>query len=107
VPVQDAARPQGVVADACWQPLCPLQAPVLPQGGLAAHWPAGAGVPAASGVHVPGVVPAQVWQVPQLVLPFGGLQQTPLMQKPLMHWFAAVQAWPGGLRAQFRLGAVP
>ena len=72
------------------QPLAPLQVPVLPQGRFAAHWPAGAGVPAANGVQVPGAVPLQVWQVPQLALP----QQTPLMQEPLMHWFAPPQAAP-------------
>jgi hypothetical protein len=38
-------------------------------------------VPAASGVQVPGEVPAQVWQVPQVAVP----QQTPLTQLPLMH----------------------
>ena len=85
----------------------PLQVPVLPQGALAGHWPAGAVVPAARFVHVPGVVPAQVWQVPQLVLPAGSEQQTPLTQLPLMHWLAAVHAVPGGLSAQLRLGAVP
>jgi hypothetical protein len=85
------------------QPLAPLQVPVLPHGGLAVHCPAGAGVPAASGVHVPGAVPAQVSHVPQVAVP----QQTPLTQLPLMHWFAAVQARPFGLSAQLRLGAVP
>ena len=52
--MHDNARPQGVEALACVQPLLPLQVPVLPQGGAAAHWPAGAAVPAASGVQVPG-----------------------------------------------------
>jgi hypothetical protein len=36
-----------------------VQVPVLPQGGLGEHWPAGAG-PLAIGVHVPGLLPAQV-----------------------------------------------
>ena len=63
-------------------------------------------MPAARFVHVPGVVPLQVWQVPQLVLP-PARQQTPLTQLPLMHWLAAVHAMPGGLSAQLRLGAVP
>ena len=105
--MHDTASPQGTVAAACWQPPAPLQVPVLPQGGLAAHWPAGAGVPTPSGVHIPGVAPLQVWQVPQLVLPLGRPQQTPLTQLPLMHWLAVVQAWPVGLSAQLRLGAVP
>ena len=47
-------------------------------------------MPAASGVQVPGVVPLQVWQVPQAALP----QQTPLTQLPLAHWFAPPQAAP-------------
>jgi hypothetical protein len=58
--VQATAMPHETVEAPCVQALAPLQVPVLPQGGLAAHWPAGAAVPAASGVHVPGVVPAQV-----------------------------------------------
>jgi hypothetical protein len=103
VPVHDVARPHDVEAAACVQPLAPLQVPVLPQGGLAVHWPVGAAVPAASGVHVPGVVPLQVWQVPHAELP----QQTPLMQLPLMHWLPAVQAAPFALSAQFRLGGEP
>jgi len=36
-----------------------VQVPVLPHGGLGEHWPAGAG-PLAIGVHVPGLLPAQV-----------------------------------------------
>ena len=103
VPVHDTARPHDTDAAACVQPLAPLQVPVLPQGGLAAHWPAGAAVPAASGVQVPGVPPLQVWQVPQAGLP----QQTPLTQLPLMHWFPAVQTRPFALSAQFRLGGDP
>ena len=34
-------------------------------------------------------------------------QQTPSVQKPLMHWLAAVQVWPLGLRAQFRVVPEP
>jgi len=82
-PVHDG-EPQDIPGGPCVQPLEPLQVPVLPQGGLVVHWPAGAGVPAASGVHVPGMLPLQVWQVPH-TLP----QQTPLIQLPLLHWFAA------------------
>src|SRR5690348_14619506 len=90
VPVHDTDMPHDTVVAACAQPALPSHLPVLPQGGLAAHCPAGADVPAASGVHVPGVAPAQVWQVPQLVLPLGRLQQKPSTQLPLMHWLAAV-----------------
>ena len=75
---------------ACVQPPAPLHVPVLPQGGFAAHCPAGAAVPAGIGVQVPGEVPLQVWQVPQLALP----QQTPLIQAPLLHWLAPPQGSP-------------
>jgi hypothetical protein len=79
--VQDAAGPQAVLGDPCWHPPAPSHLPVLPQGRAAAHWPAGAVVPAASGVQVPGDVPAQVWHVPQLET----VQQTPSVQLALTH----------------------
>ena len=60
-------------------------------------------MPAGSGVQLPGLVPLQVWHVPQALLP----QQTLFTQAPLMHSFAAVQAVPLGLRAQLRFGADP
>ena len=63
---------------------------MLPQGRAAAHWPVGAVVPAASGVQVPGDVPAQVWHVPQLEV----VQQTPFVQLALVHSWAAVQVAP-------------
>jgi len=77
---------------------------VLPHGGAAAHWPAGAAVPAAMLAHVP-TLPARLhaWHVPQLGLP----QQTPLTQLPLMHWLTAVHCTPFGFSVQLRLGAVP
>jgi hypothetical protein len=86
----DAPGPQAVLVDPCWHPLAPSHLPVLPQGRAAAHWPAGAVVPAASGVHVPGDVPAQVWHVPQLE----AVQQTPSVQLALEHSWAAVQVAP-------------
>jgi len=58
--VHDCARPHDTVAAACVQAPLPLHVPVLPHGGLAVHWPAGAVVPAARFVHVPGVPPLQV-----------------------------------------------
>ena len=104
--VHETGRPHATVAAPFVQaPL--VQVPVLPHGALAVHWPVGAAVPAARFVHVPGVVPLQVLQVPQLVLPAASEQQTPLTQLPLMHWLAAVHATPGGLSAQLRLGGVP
>jgi hypothetical protein len=90
VPVHISAVPHETLAAACVQPLAPLQVPVLPHGGLAVHCPAGAVVPAASAVHVPGEVPLQVWHVPQLGLP----QQTPFTQLLLVHSFAAPHAVP-------------
>ena len=101
--MHETKAPQATVAAPRAQPLAPLQAPVLPHGGAAVHWPVGAAVPAASGVQVPGVVPLQVWQVPQAALP----QQTPFTQLPLMHWLAAVHTEPLAFSAQLLLGAVP
>ena len=88
--MHDAPAPHAVPAVPCVQALAPLQVPVLPQGGLAVHCPAGAAVPAASGVQVPGEVPLQVWHVPQVALP----QQTPSVQRLLVHSFAAPHAVP-------------
>ena len=101
--MQFTAAPQATLAAACVQPLAPLQVPVLPQGGLAVHCPVGAGVPAAYGVHVPGDVPLQVWQVPQVALP----QHTVFTQLPLMHWLPALQVKPFAFSAQLRLGGDP
>ena len=94
-----------MLADHCSQPLLPLHFPVLPQAALAlaAHWPVGAGVPAASGVHVPGDVPLEVWQVPHAEL----TQQTPFTQLPLMHSLPAPHTAPFAFSAQLRFGAVP
>jgi hypothetical protein len=89
--LQDSARPHVTFVPACVQPPLPLQVPpAFPQGGAAAHWPDGAAVPAARFVHVPGVVPLQVWQVPQLGVP----QQTLFTQAPLVHWLPAVHEPP-------------
>jgi hypothetical protein len=101
--LQDTGEPQAVLDDPCWQALAPLQVPVLPQGGAPTHWPVGAGVPAGRAVHVPGVVPLQVWQVPHVGVP----QQTPFKQLPLMHSLPPVQTVPLGFSAQLRFGGVP
>jgi len=45
--------PHVVPEAACWQTPPAAQLPVLPQGGAAAHWPAGAGVPAVMSAQVP------------------------------------------------------
>jgi hypothetical protein len=68
----------------------------------AAHPPAGSASPCETGAQVPSAddpVSAAVhaWQLPLQAVP----QQTPLAQKPLVHWSAAVQACPvGRLAAQ-------
>ena len=101
--MHDTGEPHVVLADPCWQALAPLQVPVLPQGGAAAHWPAARPCRPPAAVQVPGVVPLQVWQVPQAALP----QQTPFTQLPLMHSAPAVHAVPFGFSAQLRFGAAP
>jgi hypothetical protein len=88
---------------ACWQAPAPLQAPVLPQVVLTAHWPAGAAIPVGIGEQLPRPLTLQAWQVPQAELP----QQTPSVQKPLMHWLAVLQACPLGLSAQLLLVPAP
>jgi hypothetical protein len=111
VPLQERASPHDTEAAACVQAPEPLQVPVLPQGGLAPHWPVGAVVPAAIEPHVPGMFPVvvrlQALQTPQLVLPAGRLQQKPSTQLPLMHWLAPVHAIPFAFSAQFRFGGEP
>ena len=63
------AGPQEVVEEACSQSPPAAQFPVLPQGGAAVHWPAGAGVSARMLVQVPSAWPVNVfrhaWQVPE------------------------------------------
>jgi hypothetical protein len=73
--------PQATDVAACWQAPEPLQAPVFPQGGAAAHCPLGAGTPAGIGAHEPWPLTLQAWQVGHVALP----QHTPSVQKPLMH----------------------
>jgi hypothetical protein len=96
VPVQLAAA-QLTLVEACWQAPAPLQEPVLPQVPLAPHWPVGAAVPAAIAAQLPRPLTLQALQVPQGPDP----QQTPSVQKPLMHWLAPPgQVWPFGFKAQ-------
>jgi hypothetical protein len=73
-----------------------LQAPVLPQGGLAAHWPEGALTPGAILAHVP-ALPARLHarQVPQLPT----LQHTPSTQLPLVHSPPSPQLAPSAFLA--------
>jgi len=90
-PVQDAA-PQGTVAAALRQAPAPLQAPVLPHGGLATQPPRGSAVPIGTGAQLPALVPTlHAWHRPHAVL----LQQTPSTQLlPVRHWSVAVHVWP-------------
>jgi hypothetical protein len=85
------AAPQTTVAAACWQAPLPLQAPVSPHGGSAAHCPGGALAPAGMLAHIPRL-PARLHalHVPQLP----ALQQTPSTQAPLVHSRPAAQASP-------------
>jgi hypothetical protein len=92
-PVHDGGSPQVVVEGALAQAPAPLQKPVLPHGGAAAQ----AASVAVLGrlVQVPGLLAKlQFWQVPQLALP----QQTPSVQKPVMHSVPAMQAVPAGFK---------
>ena len=90
-PVHDAAAPQVALAEASWQAPAPLQVPVLPHGGAAAHCPAGALVPAGMLVHVPALpVRLQDSHVPH----DPALQQTPSVQNSLPHSCAAPQLAP-------------
>ena len=75
-PVHDAV-PHATLASACKQAPAPLQAPVLPHGGDATHWPTGAALPISTGAQLPALVPTlHAWHNPQDVL----LQQTPSTQ---------------------------
>jgi hypothetical protein len=103
-PAHDAPAPHDTLAAASWQPPAPLQAPVLPHGGAAAHCPDGAGLPAAMSVHLP-ALPArlQALHVPH----DAALQQTPSVQKSLLHSWAAPQVAPGAFLSTQVPGAVP
>jgi hypothetical protein len=60
-------------------------------------------VPAPSGAQVPAPFTLHAWQAGQLALP----QQTPSVQLPLMHWVAALQLEPLGLRLQLLVPPLP
>jgi hypothetical protein len=84
------ALPQLVPLARCWQPLAPLQKPVLPQVEVTVHWPDGAAWPEAMGAQVPLAVRLHDSQVPQALL----VQQTPSVQKPLPHSLLTAQVAP-------------
>jgi hypothetical protein len=93
LPEHDAA-PQGVPAEVCSHVPPAAQWPSLPQGGLGAHWPAGAGMPASTLAHVPFGWPVSAiehaWHVAVQAL----AQQKPLTQLPLVHWLPPEQPLP-------------
>ena len=80
VPVQ-VALPQVTVAAACVHAPAPLQVPCCRRSWSPAHWPEGAVVTGPMTAQLPAPFRLQAWQVPQVPVP----QQTPSVQKPLMH----------------------
>lgn len=90
-PEQDAVPHETEVAASAQAP-APLQAPVLPHGGLATQPPRGSVVPIGTGAQLPAPVPTlHAWHRPHDVV----LQQTPSTQVlPVKHWSVAVHAWP-------------
>jgi hypothetical protein len=75
-PVHDCV-PQDVLVAASWQAPAPLHAPVLPQGGLGVQRPIVSGLPTATFVQLPALVPTlHAWHSAQALL----LQQTPSTQ---------------------------
>jgi hypothetical protein len=92
-PLGQAAGAHDVPFGYFWQPPAPSHLPFVEQAGapLSAHMCLGSIVPAAIGVHVPGL-PATLhaWHDPQLELP----QQTLSTQWPVPHWLSAVHAPP-------------
>lgn len=83
--------PHEAVVPACWQAPSPLQAPVLPHGGLGAQ-PLGAGVLIGRLAQLP-ALPATLhaWQSGQALV----LQQTPSTQVfPVRQSVVLVQVWP-------------
>ena len=103
-PAHEAPAPHDALVPATWQAPAPLQAAVAPHGGAATHWPDGAGVPAGMSAHVP-TLPArlQAPHVPQ----DAALQQTPSVQKALLHSRPAPQAAPDAFFATQVPATVP
>ena len=88
-PVHDCV-PHDTVVAASWQAPAPLQAPVLPHGGLAVQRLSV--VPTATLAQLPAVAPTlHAWQTPHALV----VQQTPLVQKlSVRHSLVVAQAWP-------------
>ena len=94
MPLHDSARPHLVDDETCWQAPPPLQKPVLPQTPLGAQF-GGSAMPFGTFAQVPAPLTLHDWQTGQLEV----VQQTPSVQLPLAHWFAALQAAPGAFFA--------
>ena len=84
----DSARPHAFDAGCCWQAPA-TQTPVLPHSPAAAQF-GGSAVPSATLEQVPLPLSAHDWQLGQLEV----VQQTPSVQLPAAHSFAAEQAAP-------------
>ena len=99
-PLQEAV-PQETVVPPSWQCPAPSQAPVFPQGGLAAQRPCGSVVPDPTLAQVPALpVTLHDWQVPQEL----EAQQTPSTQLSLVKQsLVAVQDWPSRFLLPHRL----
>jgi len=88
-PEQDAV-PHDTEVAASWQAPAPLQAPVLPHGGLAVQRLSVA--PTAALAQLPAAVPTlHAWHSPHALV----VQQTPLVQKlSVRHSLVAAHGWP-------------
>ena len=84
--------PQATPVPETWQAPAPLQAPVLPQGGLGAHRPCGSAASSGTLVQLPALpVTLHAWQVAHAE----ALQHTKSTQlAPVRQSAVAVQDWP-------------
>jgi hypothetical protein len=88
VPEHDSAAPHSFDDGCCWQAPA-TQTPVLPHSPAATQF-GGSAVLSATFEHVPLPLSAHDWQMPQLEV----VQQTPSVQLPTAHSFAAEHAAP-------------
>ena len=90
-PEQDAVPHETEVAASAQAP-APLQAPVLPHGGLTVQRLPGSVIPAGTLAQLPAVVPTlHAWHSPHEL----AVQQTPLVQKlSVRHSVVFAQGWP-------------
>ena len=90
-PEQEAVPHETEVAASAQAP-APLQAPVLPHGGLGVQRLIGSAVPTGTLAQLPALVPTlHAWHSPHELV----VQQTPLVQKlSVRHSLVAAQGWP-------------